>query len=100
VALEVTLPRIPCFKLGQKMEEPRFLKRFAQARRPGCYLRILEEGEIGAGDPIEVVERPGHGVTIGLVNESRLHDATLASRILAAREELPDGWLDWATLEG
>ena len=98
--LEVTLPRIPCFKLGQKMKEPLFLRRFAQARRPGCYLRIVEEGEVGAGDSIEVVERPAHEVTIGLVNESRLHDGSLAARITAARDELPQGWFDWVSLPG
>jgi len=98
--LEVTLPRIPCFKLGRKMDDPRFLKRFAQARRPGCYLRIIEEGELGAGDAIEAVERPGHDVTIGLVNEAKLHDSSLAAKVLAAREELPEGWLDWVALRG
>ena len=46
--LEVSLPRIPCFKLAHKMEDPKFIKRFAQARRPGCYLRIIEEGELGS----------------------------------------------------
>jgi MOSC domain-containing protein YiiM len=98
--LEVSLPRIPCFKLGRKMEEPRFLKRFAQARRPGTYLRIVEEGEIGAGDAVEVVTRPGHDVTIGLLNEAKLHDSSLAAKVLAARDELPAGWLDWVALRG
>jgi MOSC domain-containing protein YiiM len=98
--LEVSLPRIPCFKLGQKMKEPRFLKRFAQARRPGTYLRIIEEGELGAGDEIEVLDRPGHEVTIGLLNEIKLFDQSLASKVVAARDELPDGWLDWVATRG
>ncbi|HYH57979.1 MAG TPA: MOSC domain-containing protein [Thermoleophilaceae bacterium] len=98
--LEVSLPRIPCFKLGRKMEEPRFLKRFAAARRPGCYFRILEEGDIGAGDPIEVVARPGHDVTIGLLNEIKLHDRSLAVRVAEARDELPAGWLEWVAERG
>ena len=98
--LEVSLPRIPCFKLGQKMKEPRFLKRFAQARRPGTYLRILEEGELGAGDEIEVIERPGHEVTIGLLNEIKMFDQSLASKVIEARDELPDGWLDWVAERG
>src|SRR5688572_4405861 len=46
--LEVTEPRFPCYKLGIKMGHPAFLKRFAQARRPGTYFRIAEEGELGA----------------------------------------------------
>ncbi len=48
--LEVVQPRLPCFKLGLKMEDPTFLKTFAQASRPGAYLKIIEEGDLGAGD--------------------------------------------------
>src|SRR3954469_3476459 len=53
--LEVTQPRQPCFKLGVKMGDNRFLKRFTAAGRPGTYLRIVEAGELAAGDPVEVV---------------------------------------------
>ena len=98
--LEVSLPRIPCFKLAHKMEDPKFIRRFAHARRPGTYLRIVEEGELGAGDRIEVADRPGHGITIGLLNEIKLHDQTLATKVIEARDELPDGWLDWVSLRG
>ena len=42
--LEVAQPRLPCFKLALRMNEPSFVKRFAQASRPGAYLRIIEEG--------------------------------------------------------
>ena len=76
--LEVSEPRFPCFKLGLRMGDPRFLKRFAAARRTGTYLRIVEEGDVGAGDPIEIVERPDHGVTIGLFAEAYLGDHSLA----------------------
>jgi MOSC domain-containing protein YiiM len=55
--LEVTEPRLPCFKLGVKMGDNRFLKRFTAAGRPGKYLRILEEGELRAGDAVEVSRR-------------------------------------------
>jgi len=99
-ALEVSLPRIPCFKLAHKMDDPRFIKRFAQARRPGCYLRIIEEGELGAGDDIELVERPPHDVTIGLLNEIKLHDQSLAVKVIEARDELPEGWLEWVAERG
>ena len=78
--LEVSEPRFPCFKLGLRMGDPTFLKRFAAARRTGTYLRIVEEGEIGAGDPIERGERPDHGVTIGLFAEAYLGDHSLAPR--------------------
>jgi len=53
--LEVTEPRQPCFKLGVKMDSLRFLKQFTAANRPGTYLRIVEEGEVAAGDPVEVL---------------------------------------------
>ena len=52
--LEVVQPRLPCFKLGLRMGDSTFLKRFAESSRPGAYLRIVAEGELGAGDAIEV----------------------------------------------
>ncbi len=82
--LEVSEPRLPCWKLGVKMGDPRFLKRFAKALRPGAYLRVLEEGELGAGDPVEIVERPDHEVTMRLIAEAVLADHRLAPRLLAA----------------
>jgi MOSC domain-containing protein YiiM len=48
--LEVTEPRTPCWKLANKVGETGFIKRFAAARRPGTYLRVLREGEVAAGD--------------------------------------------------
>jgi MOSC domain-containing protein YiiM len=63
--LEVSEPRLPCFKLGIRMDDPGFLKRFAAGGRPGAYLRIVREGELGAGDAIRVVERPDHAVSMG-----------------------------------
>jgi MOSC domain-containing protein YiiM len=93
--LEVSQPRIPCFKLGLRMGDPRFVKRFAQADRPGAYLRIVEEGDIGAGDPVEIVSRPDHGVTILHIFSAYLHDHGLAERLLAA-PQLSGDWRQWA----
>jgi MOSC domain-containing protein YiiM len=93
--LEVSAPRIPCWKLGVKMGDPRFVKRFGAALRPGAYLRVLEEGEIGAGDRLEVVDRPAHDVTVRLVADARLRDASLRPRLLAA-PALPAVWREWA----
>ncbi|HEY7266851.1 MAG TPA: MOSC domain-containing protein [Solirubrobacterales bacterium] len=81
VLLEVSEPRLPCFKLGHRMGTQRFVKRFARARRTGTYLRIVEEGELGAGDRIQVVSRPDHGVTIGLFAEARLGNGDRKSEI-------------------
>ncbi len=94
VLLEVSEPRFPCFKLGIRMGDPRFLKRFAAARRPGTYLRIVEEGELGAGDAIDVVERPRHQVTIGLFAEAYLGDRSRLVDLLAA-DALSPTWRAW-----
>ena len=93
--LEVTQPRIPCFKLGLRMGDPRFPARFAAAARPGAYLRIVTEGEVAAGDAVRVVDRPDHGVTVGLVERAYHLDRSLAPRLLDA-PGLPEPWLDWA----
>ena len=65
VLLEVTAPRIPCSTFQGWMGEPQWVKRFTAHGAPGAYLRILSPGTIGAGDRVDVVERPAHGVTIG-----------------------------------
>lgn len=89
--LEVSEPRQPCSTLGAKMGDQRFVKRFAKALRLGTYLRIVAPGEVAAGDPIEVVERPDHDVTIGLLGRVLFEDSTLGPRILAA-DALTDAW--------
>ena len=93
--LEVTSPRIPCVKLATRVGDPAFVKRFAAARRPGAYLRIVQEGELRVGDAVLVADRPEHEVTIALVNEALLHDHSLAERILAA-PQLHARARDWA----
>jgi len=55
VMLEVTEPRHPCWKLATKVGDPGFVKRFAQAGRPGAYLRVLSGGEVAAGDGVRVI---------------------------------------------
>jgi MOSC domain-containing protein YiiM len=77
--LEVVQPRLPCFKLSLKMEDPTFLRTFAQASRPGAYLKIIEEGDLGAGDAIEVdvTGRPDHGISVRLVSDAMLVDHSL-----------------------
>ncbi len=65
VLLEVTAPRIPCRTFQGWMGEPHWVRRFTEHGAPGAYLRVVAEGTVGAGDPIEVVHRPEHGMTIG-----------------------------------
>jgi MOSC domain-containing protein YiiM len=50
--LEVTAPRIPCATFATRMSEPNWVQRFAEARRPGLYVRVLEPGEVAAGDAV------------------------------------------------
>lgn len=94
VLLQVAQPRLPCFKLGLRMGDPQFLKRFAAAQRPGAYLRIVREGDIAAGEPIEVTGRPAHGVTSALVSRALLGERWLLETALAA-EELPAELRAW-----
>ena len=62
--LEVSEPRIPCRVFAGFWDRPTLIKDFTDARRSGAYLRIIEEGEITAGDSIEIIFRPEHGITI------------------------------------
>jgi MOSC domain-containing protein YiiM len=89
--LEVVQPRLPCFKLALKIGDPVFVRTFSRASRPGAYLKIIEEGELGAGDAVEVglAERPAHGVNVRLVSDAILNDPTLAPRALEAPQLIP-----------
>src|SRR2546428_7673041 len=81
--LEVSEPRIPCWRLGVRMNEKMFPRRFSEAVRPGAYLRIVVEGEVGAGDEIRVVERPDHDLTIREGFRIYTRDRAEAERLLA-----------------
>ncbi|WP_037498173.1 MOSC domain-containing protein [Solirubrobacter soli] len=83
VVLEVCQPRLPCSKLGIRFNDLRMVKAFAKASRPGAYMRIVEEGELGAGDEIEVVSIPDHGVTLAFAADACLKDRSLAPAVLA-----------------
>lgn len=61
---EVSQPRVPCFKLVARMGDPAFAKPFLRSGRVGFYLRVLEEGDLGAGDPITRVRRGEGGLSI------------------------------------
>jgi MOSC domain-containing protein YiiM len=93
--LRVTEPRIPCFKLGMRMDDAGFVEQFAAAARPGSYLAIDAEGDVGAGDPIELLHRPGHRITIGTIERAYHGDRELRSRLVDL-PELSQGWREWA----
>ncbi|MEH0844362.1 MOSC domain-containing protein [Micromonospora sp. CPCC 205711] len=87
--LQVTKPRTPCTTFAGFWGVPDLIKRFTVRAAPGAYLRVLREGEVGAGDPVEVVDRPAHGVTIGEVFRAMSLEPELLPRLLAA-PELPE----------
>ena len=92
---EVAQPRIPCFKLGIRLGDRHFPRRFAAAGRPGAYLRVIVVGEVGAGDRIDVISRPDHDLTVGDVARIYHQDRAQARRLTAV-PELPPGWREWA----
>jgi MOSC domain-containing protein YiiM len=91
--LEVTQPRDPCFKLGLRMGDARFPKRFLASGRPGFYLRVLEEGEVGAGDAMERIRVGPEAMTVQEVSRL-LHfergDLARVERVLAVPALSPD----------
>ena len=87
--LEVSCPRIPCRTFQAFWDVPQLVRRFTDHGAPGAYLRIVQEGEVGAGDRVTVVHRPAHGVTIGETFRGLTGDRSLAPRLLEA-VELPE----------
>jgi MOSC domain-containing protein YiiM len=97
--LQVTSMRVPCFKLAAVMNDPGFVKAFADALRPGAYVRIVEEGDLAAGDPVTILSRPSHDLTIGEMTRLYLFDRANAGKMLDA-PELPESWREWALEHG
>ena len=60
----VTQPRMPCFKLGIRFGRPDILKRFLHSGRTGFYFAVVLEGEVGAGDSIELIAQADGGLTV------------------------------------
>ena len=93
--LEISEPRIPCWRLGVRMNDKMFPRRFTEALRPGAYLRIAVEGDVGAGDEVSVVERPDHDLTIRDVFRIYSRDRQEAERLLAV-PQMSESWRRWA----
>ncbi|MEA2507659.1 MAG: hypothetical protein QOH48_2277 [Actinomycetota bacterium] len=92
---QVAQPRIPCFKLGIRMGDAGFPRRFSIANRPGAYLRIIEPGEVSAGAPIQRLDVPNHGVTVGDIAHIYYAEHARAGELLLA-PQLPGSWVRWA----
>jgi MOSC domain-containing protein YiiM len=90
---EVTACRIPCANFERFWGVPQLVRRFTAHGASGAYLRVLETGEIGAGDAVTVVERPDHGVTTGLLfratttQKSRLPEVAPALAYLPVKDQ-------------
>jgi len=84
VILEASLPRVPCGTFQGWLALGGWIKRFTLAARPGSYFRVIEEGEIQAGDEIEIVHRPDHDVTVALTFRALTVEPELLPRLLAA----------------
>ena len=93
--MEVSEPRVPCWRLGVRMNDKGFPRRFTEALRPGAYLRILVEGDVGAGDEIRVIERPDHDLTVRDVLRIYAFDRGEVERFLAI-PRLSESWREWA----
>lgn len=93
--LEVSVPRIPCRTFAGFLGERGWIKRFTQDARPGAYLRVVEPGEVRAGDTVTVVHRPTHGVDIGTVFRALTTEPDLLVQLVDIAE-LPDETRDKA----
>ena len=87
--LEVTSPRTPCKTFEAKLGIDGWIKTFTHGGTPGAYLRVLEPGTLRGGDAIEVVDRPDHGVTIGVVYRAMMLEPKMMPDILIA-DALPE----------
>jgi MOSC domain-containing protein YiiM len=88
VEVMVRAPRIPCITFEHRMERRGWIKRFHAEGRPGAYLKVLKTGSIAAGDAVELVSRPDHEVTIGVMFAAQ--DSAKMRTMLAADVDLVD----------
>lgn len=82
--LEVSSPRIPCATFQGWLGRDGWLTEFTLAARPGAYLRVIDAGEVRAGDPVKVRHRPDHDVTVSLAFRALTREPELLPRLLAA----------------
>ncbi|HEY2986456.1 MAG TPA: MOSC domain-containing protein [Candidatus Binatia bacterium] len=92
--VRVTEPRMPCYKLGIKFGRPDIVKRFLASGRTGFYFAVLEEGEVGAGDEIQLIEESRDNVKVSDITRlytSEKHNVSLLRRAIEV-EALPESW--------
>jgi len=95
--LMVTEPRLPCYKLGIKFGRSDIIKRFLQSRRTGFYFAVLKEGEVKAGDQIELISRDRNNIAISDI--TRLYafekDDLATLRRAVRLEPLSESWREY-----
>jgi MOSC domain-containing protein YiiM len=87
--LQVTAWRTPCANFARFWDVPDLVKRFAAHGATGAYLRVLETGELGAGDTVEVVARPDHGITVETAFRIALRERSRLPELVPALHFLP-----------
>jgi MOSC domain-containing protein YiiM len=92
----VTQPRLPCYKLNLKFGRDDMVKRFLSSRLNGIYFSVVQEGEVGVGDEIELVSRDENNVTVADIVQIYMHEASndLVHRAIQV-PALPASWRTW-----
>ncbi|HEY7109764.1 MAG TPA: MOSC domain-containing protein [Nitrososphaeraceae archaeon] len=94
--LVATQPRMPCYKLGIRFGNMNMVKEFMASGRPGIYFKVLDEGEIGAGDVIELIRKDENEVTVKdivkLYLRSNTDEESNTIRRALRIKYLPKGW--------
>jgi MOSC domain-containing protein YiiM len=90
----VTEPRMPCYKLGIKFERTDIIRRFQASGRTGFYFSVQREGEVSAGDEIELLGRDEHNVTVADITRLYARDKSDVETMqrAIALAALPDSW--------
>mgnify|MGYP003704964511 CR=1 FL=1 len=96
VVLEVSEPRIPCRVFAGFWDRPTLIKEFTDSRRSGAYLRIIQEGEIAAGDEIKIIYSPEHEITIKDIFEAKAGERGKIAQLkqVTALSDKYKEWLD------
>lgn len=97
VEVVVTQPRMPCQKLAIKFDRPDIIKRFLASGRTGFYFRILQEGEVGAGDAIEQISRDENDLSVADITRLYVHakDDVATLQRAVRHKVLPTDWREY-----
>ncbi|MEH1814740.1 MAG: MOSC domain-containing protein [Nostoc sp.] len=95
--LMVTQPRLPCYKLGIRFGRADMVKRFLASRRTGFYFRVLQEGEVGVGDTLELMSRDTSNITVADITQLYVREQNNPELLHRAAQlkALPESWRDY-----